>query len=960
MSRGEAVNVSDSRIPPAFAKQTTCTSLNFSLQSTAYRTKSTTMFTTIEGDDATAFDIGAFQRLGPQAYVESVLEGLPTQRRFEVCQHWLASLDRAEDLVGALSEAFYEKMEMDCTDVGYQSIEDFRLKFDDDRAIRRRIETYRKKRNRKEPAIRRIKDVWGDSLQFLYCPIDLYGRDRLEAVARFAEATRGLAPGLRAGILNAALVERLNKTGQTSSRREISINASDLKSAISTAKLLSSSISTDALTLPAMSRVDRQKYGLAISEGLLVPRGSILLSGARCIESDDHDQGQDEELGGGMRHYTSDGNIQQIERATSVVPPSLPPNDVTEEEALNNPNTRRKRGSSDAMEVDKSVAEEDEDEGEDVQGEECEEGEECDVMQEGDSNCSGTGVILDRKSNRQAHRHVSSTGVMDAEADYEDSDRIDDWDENSDEEEMDMPAPKRTRAKYAAPTTRRFMGLDRGLCALKSAYRATNKTFIGFCFIHFRLLMSTTTGMRNSYDGAGLDSMRSRLKTYLQYRSQIPRLRKKKYDWFYAELQNNPTRSQLGGMKYAPKLNPTINIDSQMVYQRFASQEVWQEFLDNGSVNIGGIFSYILDDEQYSQWINLEFAMYKHHFHAKGNQGKRLGWLRNMWYSLIQQVVRQDPVYYALVAASRPDKNWRLISYPYYTKYTSDGENTGFSHLDLNIKNFVESGKGANIVQGGLALTNETIKNCTTLVLGFHKHAHEWYADLKARGEGDITGSTTDCKNLYSLADRQTYGDLVPIPCRRGDVRITLPEIVHGTTPQADGERRIVLPWFTGIQADNLELLDNKESETWSEVAACHRDMVPCLKSPSGRSAKAYQKGPPFRAVVLLASTSPIGDALLGRQRWDNAQVLSQVKILFGQNDDASKQLVTELRKNVKGAYERAWKQLVASEKEVYGEKSFFWLQEHKLAAPNADGSDESELSSVEGEVILTSDEEVV
>ena len=106
-----------------------------------------------------------------------------------------------------------------------------------------------------------------------------------------------------------------------------------------------------------------------------------------------------------------------------------------------------------------------------------------------------------------------------------------------------------------------------------------------------------------------------------------------------------------------------------------------------------------------------------------------------MWYSLIQQIVRQDPVYYALVVSLRSDKNWRLISYPYYTKCTSDGENTGFTHLDLNIKDFVESGKGANIVQGGLSLTDETSKNCTTLVLGFQKHAHQWYADLLARGE---------------------------------------------------------------------------------------------------------------------------------------------------------------------------------------------------------------------------------
>ena len=126
--------------------------------------------------------------------------------------------------------------------------------------------------------------------------------------------------------------------------------------------------------------------------------------------------------------------------------------------------------------------------------------------------------------------------------------------------------------------------------------------------------------------------------------------------------------------------------------------------------------------------------MYEHHFHSKGNNGKRLGWLRNMWYSLIQQIVRQDPVYYALVVSLRPDKNWRLISYLYYTKYTSDGENTGFTHLDL-IKDFMESGKGANIVQRGLSLIDETSKIAPLLPPGFKACSRMVQSLCKSLGE---------------------------------------------------------------------------------------------------------------------------------------------------------------------------------------------------------------------------------
>ena len=111
---------------------------------------------------------------------------------------------------------------------------------------------------------------------------------------------------------------------------------------------------------------------------------------------------------------------------------------------------------------------------------------------------------------------------------------------------------RRKKAKHALPTPncrcvnvcrdvvkmlaqdRKFMGIDLGLpvTALKAAHRATGKSFEGFCFVHLRLLLSTATDMRNSYDGADFDSIRLRLTTYLKYRNNTPRLRKKEYDWY--------------------------------------------------------------------------------------------------------------------------------------------------------------------------------------------------------------------------------------------------------------------------------------------------------------------------------------------------------------------------------------------------------------------------------------------
>jgi hypothetical protein len=42
-------------------------------------------------------------------------------------------------------------------------------------------------------------------------------------------------------------------------------------------------------------------------------------------------------------------------------------------------------------------------------------------------------------------------------------------------------------------------------------------------------------------------------------------------------------------------------------------------------------------------------------------------------------------MYYAVYATLQLDRQWRLVFYLYYAKYTVKGDNTYFRHLDLNI-----------------------------------------------------------------------------------------------------------------------------------------------------------------------------------------------------------------------------------------------------------------------------------
>ena len=97
-----------------------------------------------------------------------------------------------------------------------------------------------------------------------------------------------------------------------------------------------------------------------------------------------------------------------------------------------------------------------------------------------------------------------------------------------------------------------------------------------------------------------------------------------------------------------------------------------------------------------------------------------MGWLRNMYYSLSQQLMRQDPAYYIAYVALYPNSAWCLMSYLYYTKYIVISSNTTFKYININIPYLITNRQGYNIIQGLLSINNKVKGNYTIILLGMH------------------------------------------------------------------------------------------------------------------------------------------------------------------------------------------------------------------------------------------------
>ena len=216
--------------------------------------------------------------------------------------------------------------------------------------------------------------------------------------------------------------------------------------------------------------------------------------------------------------------------------------------------------------------------------------------------------------------------------------------------------------------------------------------------------------------------------------------------------------------------------------------------------------------------VDTEFDMYLYH-HRSVPGHPAMGFLCNMYHSMIQQVVRQDPVYYALIVALRSDCNYRLISYPYITKNSIAGDRTGFLHMDLDIQEYMESKQGVNLFTGSVSFDDEDAQTCTMVVPGFHHHIEDWYNRLVMRGE-ESAGATTDCSlKKYTSIDRREWGSPIPHPCPSHGIRISRSEIPHGASKTSSQRRRVIYPQLVGVNphCQTLELKGQLTVDEWAE-----------------------------------------------------------------------------------------------------------------------------------------------
>ena len=397
------------------------------------------------------------------------------------------------------------------------------------------------------------------------------------------------------------------------------------------------------------------------------------------------------------------------------------------------------------------------------------------------------------------------------------------------------------------------------------------------------------------------------------------------YLWFRMEGRPGREDDGLGPFKYVGAREDEFTFDRAQIWKRYGGMGTMEKFLEDGNVVMRGVFGWIMKDSELMEMVNAEFEMYRHHLREQ-NGKSNYGWCRNMWHSLVQQVMRQDPVFYALNVVARPDGNWRLVSFPYYTKYAMKADSTGFKHIDINIEKLLKSGRGGSTVQTAISLDDEFEDGCTIVVPGFHRHIGEWWSKVEERGKSR-NGLVQSVEDLYLKEDEEMYGSFVPVVCKRGDIRMSLSSLIHGSTGGCVRRRRVVHPWLIGVDSDH-DGLEIEESGSWEDVSRAHRNMWAMKVGATGQSHRFGVGNGRFAGCVEIRGVSGIGDALVGARRWDSGLVLMERDAIVGGSEGEAWRVVERHRSRMKVAWKEGFEVMMSLEKMKFGDRSYFKLVE--------------------------------
>ncbi|KAI9640311.1 hypothetical protein NHQ30_011361 [Ciborinia camelliae] len=387
----------------------------------------------------------------------------------------------------------------------------------------------------------------------------------------------------------------------------------------------------------------------------------------------------------------------------------------------------------------------------------------------------------------------------------------------------------------------------------------------------------------------------------------------------FQDFEHTPRIKQYRQTHYlgALKFFPTQNSHAQPIQNErlFPEGQGWHRTAKH--------FQYLQDSGLMSS-IHQEVQYWKFHQRSFGDEENKVdGAMRNTYFSLIQQLVRQDPAYYRLSVQARSDGSTNLISYPHYSRYFSKEQDIQFI--------FVECSRGRNAIRDEAVFWFEHTPPTTTTTDDFLEvgNLKPEAPEIKTYIQ-QIQGATGPTLAFQELNSE----DLVQIQSKLGkgvpwvspDLQHT--DVLHSSMmiPISYDCRMAMFSRFS-VSAAYVAIIEGGQlvetGETYEAIVQSHRRLIPPDTPRYEEEYGLYHVSHAMPTVVELTGLGALSDALVGRLPWSSPLVQREKAIVLAGGPEFEA-YYSKWKEVACQQYAKCFKLMQELDKELFADRSFF------------------------------------
>jgi hypothetical protein len=375
------------------------------------------------------------------------------------------------------------------------------------------------------------------------------------------------------------------------------------------------------------------------------------------------------------------------------------------------------------------------------------------------------------------------------------------------------------------------------------------------------------------------------------------------------EFRRIRDQHNLGVFKFAPVVETSTGVQRADIVPKTINPDASSVFTAQDVVPLTGFYGWLVGKDQNMRDVFIEEArMYQHHLRQATTT--RDGIIPNMYYSLSQQLIRQDPALYELHVNLRQDGETRLLAFPQCPRFFDVGQAAGVTlykgdtrRIRLRASRDVQDEVvlGLGVLGEGVEVLPQSAA-AVRAWLDAHDETRELIQPITA---AEISPSFNDS----SWKRPSPSSDLI---CTRPGTPLRYS--FTATTPYLS-----LASGFVAVSEDNPQLLEN--GVRVDDVAGWHRRMTIPERPRGLAGGQAVSSFPP---AVELTDLGPISNALVGRMDWDSPAVEEQRRLVLTGTKLAVQNFYKGWRGRAKTQVLRCWEIVQERERKFYGTKSYF------------------------------------